>query len=66
MAALDPDPKVKTVDLVSGMNELKRRLEMPLGAKLYAAIMRAEKRKWKENRSRWPEKQEWLMRAASS
>jgi hypothetical protein len=33
MAALDPDSKVKAVDLASGMEELKRRLEILLGAK---------------------------------
>ncbi len=38
LAALDPDSKVKTVDLVSGMNELKRRLEMLLGTKPDAAL----------------------------
>ena len=33
LAALDPDSDVDTVDLVSGMEELKRRLEVLLGAK---------------------------------
>jgi len=33
LAALDPDSKVKTVDLASGMEELKRRLEILLGTK---------------------------------
>ena len=31
LAALDPDSKVKTVDYASGMEELKRRLEVLLG-----------------------------------
>ena len=38
MAALDPDSKVKTVDLVAGIDELKRRLEILLGAKPDAAL----------------------------
>jgi hypothetical protein len=33
MAALDPDSKVKAVDLATGIEELKRRLEILLGAK---------------------------------
>jgi SNF2-related domain/Helicase conserved C-terminal domain/SWIM zinc finger len=43
LAALDPDSKVKTVDLVSGMNELKRRLEMLLGTKPDAALDESKK-----------------------
>jgi hypothetical protein len=31
MAALDPDSRGKAVDLASGMEELKRRLEVLLG-----------------------------------
>jgi len=38
LAALDPDSRVKTVDLASGMEELKRRLEVLLGARPDAAI----------------------------
>ena len=38
LAALDPDSKVKTVDLASGMEELKRRLEVLLGARPDGAI----------------------------
>ena len=38
LAALDPDSKVKTVDLASGMDELKRRLEVLLGARPDGAI----------------------------
>ncbi len=33
LAALDPDSRVKTVNLASGMDELKRRLELLLGTK---------------------------------
>jgi superfamily II DNA/RNA helicase len=43
LAALDPDSKVKSVDLVSGMNELKRRLEMLLGTKPDAALDESRK-----------------------
>jgi hypothetical protein len=38
MAALDPDSKVKAVDLASGMEELRRRLEVLLGAKPDAPV----------------------------
>jgi len=38
LAALDPESKVKTVDLASGMDELKRRLEVLLGARPDGAI----------------------------
>jgi hypothetical protein len=38
LAALDPDSKAKTVDLASGMDELKRRLEVLLGARPDGAI----------------------------
>lgn len=38
LAALDPDSKVKTVDLASGMDELKRRLEVLLGPRPDGAI----------------------------
>jgi SNF2-related domain/Helicase conserved C-terminal domain len=44
MAALDPDSKVKTVDLASGMEELKRRLEVLLGTKPDAALDESRKR----------------------
>jgi hypothetical protein len=43
LAALDPDSKVKTVDLASGMDELKRRLEVLLGAKPDGAIDESQK-----------------------
>jgi len=38
LAALDPDSRVTTVDLASGMEELKRRLEILLGTKPDGAI----------------------------
>jgi superfamily II DNA/RNA helicase len=43
LAALDPDSRVKTVDLASGMEELKRRLEILLGAKPDAALDESRK-----------------------
>jgi len=43
LAALDPDSKIKTVDLASGMEELKRRLEILLGAKPDAALDESRK-----------------------
>jgi superfamily II DNA/RNA helicase len=44
MAALDPDSRVKAVDLASGMEELKRRLEVLLGTKPDAALDESRKR----------------------
>ncbi len=43
MAALDPDSKVKAVDLSAGIDELKRRLEILLGAKPDAALDESRK-----------------------
>jgi superfamily II DNA/RNA helicase len=43
LAALDPDSKVKTVNLASGMDELKRRLEILLGTRPVAAIDESQK-----------------------
>ena len=43
LAALDPDSKVKAVDLVSGIDELKRRLEVLLGTKPEAPIDGSQK-----------------------
>jgi len=43
LAALDPDSRVKTVGLASGMEELKRRLEILLGAKPAAALDESRK-----------------------
>ncbi len=43
LAALDPDSKVKTVDLASGMEELKRRMEVLLGTRPDGAIDESEK-----------------------
>ena len=43
LAALDPDSRVKTVDLASGMDELKRRLEMLLGTKPFVPIEESQR-----------------------
>ncbi len=43
LAALDPDSRVKTVDLASGMEELKRRLEILLGARPDGALDESRK-----------------------
>jgi SNF2 family DNA or RNA helicase len=43
LATLDPDSRVATVDLASGMEELKRRLEVLLGAKPDAALDESRK-----------------------
>jgi hypothetical protein len=45
LAALDVESKVASVNLQSGMEELKRRLEVLLGAKPEAAIDESEKAK---------------------
>ena len=45
LAALDAESEVDTVDLVSGMDELKSRLEVLLGAKPEAPIDESEKTK---------------------
>ncbi len=55
LAALDPESKVKTLDLASGMAELKRRLEILLGTRPDAALdesQKAEVEKEAERRSR--------------
>jgi SNF2 family DNA or RNA helicase len=43
LAALDPDSKVKAVDMVSGIEELKRRLEVLLGTKPDASLDESQK-----------------------
>ncbi|MCZ6805031.1 MAG: DEAD/DEAH box helicase [Proteobacteria bacterium] len=45
LAVLDPDSDLDQVDLVSGMEELKRRLEVLLGAKPEAPVNESEKRR---------------------
>jgi hypothetical protein len=43
MAALDPESRVNTVHLASGMDELKRRLEILLGTRPVAAVDESQK-----------------------
>jgi superfamily II DNA/RNA helicase len=57
MAALDPDSRVKTVDLASGMEELKRRLEVLLGTKPDAALDESRKREVEEESERLARKE---------
>lgn len=45
LAALDMDSDVREVSLASGMEELKRRLEVLLGAKPHAAVDESEKQR---------------------
>ena len=57
MAALDPDSRVKAVDLASGMEELKRRLEVLLGTKPDAAIDESRKREVEKETERLARKE---------
>lgn len=57
LAALDPDSKVKTVDLVSGMNELKRHLEVLLGTKPDAAMDVSQKAEVEKEAERLAQKE---------
>lgn len=52
LAALDADSDVDKVDLASGMEELKRRLEILLGTKPEAPLDESEKRKQAEDAER--------------
>jgi len=52
LAALDPESDVDEVDMVSGMEELKRRLEVLLGAKPEAAVDESEKARREEETAR--------------
>jgi hypothetical protein len=52
LAALDPDSDIDEVDLCSGMEELKRRLEVLLGAKPEAHIDESVKRECQEESER--------------
>ena len=57
LAALDPESDVKAVDLVSGIDELKRRLEILLGAKPDAALDESRKIKVEREAERLAQKQ---------
>ncbi len=57
MAVLDPDSDVDTVDLASGMEALKRRLEVLLGAKPEAPLDESEKVRQAEQAERLARKE---------
>ena len=61
MAALDPDSKVKAVDLVTGIDELKRRLEMLLGAPPDAALDESRKAEMEKETERLARKERMAM-----
>lgn len=52
MAALDAESDVSQVDLMTGMDELKRRLEVLLGARPYAPVDESERRRVTEEAKR--------------
>jgi superfamily II DNA or RNA helicase len=52
LAALDPDSDVDEVHLESGMEELKRRLEVLLGAKPEASVDESERRREQDEQAR--------------
>jgi superfamily II DNA/RNA helicase len=57
LAALDADSDVDVVDLASGMDELKRRLEVLLGARPEAPLDRTEQRRATEEAERLARKE---------
>jgi SNF2 family DNA or RNA helicase len=57
LAALDPESKVKTVDLASGMEELKRRLEVLLGARPDGAIDESQRAEVERDAERLAQKE---------
>ncbi len=52
MAALDAESDVSQVDLMTGIDELKRRLEVLIGARPYAPVDESEKRRVMEEAER--------------
>jgi CRISPR/Cas system-associated endonuclease Cas1 len=52
LAALDMESKVKKVALASGMEELKQRLEVLLGAKTHGAVDETEKQRQQQEAER--------------
>jgi ERCC4-related helicase len=52
LAALDMESDVKEVELASGIDELKRRLEVLLGAKPHAAVDESEKQRQQQEAER--------------
>ena len=57
MAALDPDSKVKSVDLAAGIDELKRRLEILLGTRPDAALDESRKAEVEKEAERFARKE---------
>ncbi len=57
LAALDPESNVKAVDLVSGIDELKRRLEILLGKKPDADLDESRKAEVEREAERFPQKE---------
>ena len=57
MAALDPDSKVKSVDLAAGIDELKRRLEILLGTRPDAALDESRKAEVEKEAERFTRKE---------
>jgi len=57
LAALDPESNVKAVDLVSGIDELKRRLEILLGKKPDAALDESRKAEVEREAERFAQKE---------
>ncbi|MGC9452087.1 MAG: DEAD/DEAH box helicase [Oceanipulchritudo sp.] len=64
LAALDPDAKVEAVALQSGMDELKRRLEVLLGAKEDAPVDESRRQALQEKREQVAESCGRLLSAA--
>ncbi len=57
LAALDPDSKVKTVNLARGIDELKRRLEVLLGTKPDASLDESQKAEVEKEAERLAQKE---------
>src|SRR5207302_8770256 len=64
LAALDAESEVDTVDLASGMDELKGRLEVLLGAKPEAPVDESQKRDSEEATKKLSEEQRQRVSAA--
>jgi len=58
LAALDPDSDISSVDLVSGAEELKRRLEILLGAKPQAQLDRTQQQQQQHEAERAKQRRE--------
>lgn len=65
MAALDPDSDIDTIDLQSGMDELKSRLEVLLGALPEGHLDASQKREKESETQRLTEKRQRMAEAGS-